>query len=188
MPLFLITGHSGTGKSTLAAELSRRGFLTIDADLDQTLMQWRCLKTKKAISIPERPFDFSKHQTFWNEEIMERWLRSPKPRFICGISGNIETYLPRFENIFVLEASEATARGRILSRADNLFGKDAIEWQAIVSARKKWNPWYTHRHTVLNAESPVEDLAGQIIETLPSLARFDAYFRRTKSAPQAFAF
>ncbi|WP_156150786.1 hypothetical protein [Hyphomicrobium sp. 99] len=119
---------------------------------------------------------------------MERWLRSSKPRFICGISGNVETYLPRFEKIFVLEASEATTRGRILSRADNAFGKNALEWKAIVATRKKWNPWYAHRHTVLNAESPVDDLAEKIIETLPALARFDAYFRRSKAASLEFAF
>ena len=188
MPLFLITGHSGTGKSTLAAELSRRGFRVIDADIDQTLTEWRCLKTKKAIPMPERPVDVRKYGIFWNEEIMEEWLRSPKPRFICGLSGNVETYLPRFKKIFVLEASEATTRERLLSRTGNSFGQDAREWKGIVAARKKWNPWYAHMHTVLNAETPVGDLAEQIIETLPALARLDAYSRLAKAVPREFAF
>ena len=40
MTAFLVTGNPGSGKSTIANELARRGLSTIDPDYDPELSYW----------------------------------------------------------------------------------------------------------------------------------------------------
>src|SRR6266581_2605889 len=40
MAAFLVTGNPGSGKTTLAAELARRGLVAIDPDYDAELSYW----------------------------------------------------------------------------------------------------------------------------------------------------
>ena len=40
MAAFLVTGNPGSGKTTLAAELARRGLVAIDPDYDPELSYW----------------------------------------------------------------------------------------------------------------------------------------------------
>jgi len=37
---YLVTGNQGSGKSTVAAELVRRGHIAIDSDYDPELSYW----------------------------------------------------------------------------------------------------------------------------------------------------
>ncbi|PIR97266.1 MAG: hypothetical protein COT91_02300 [Candidatus Doudnabacteria bacterium CG10_big_fil_rev_8_21_14_0_10_41_10] len=51
MSKYYITGISGTGKSTLAEELKKRGFFTIDIDIEKDLCCWRNKKPGRKLII-----------------------------------------------------------------------------------------------------------------------------------------
>lgn len=55
MAAVLITGGSGAGKSTVAAELARRGGLSIDADADECLARFVDRTGRVVVSCPAAP-------------------------------------------------------------------------------------------------------------------------------------
>ena len=77
MPVVLVTGMSGTGKSSVLAELARRGHRVVDTDYEG----W----TKEAPSTDWRPFE-----PLWREDRIEALLAAhdDSSLFISGTVAN----------------------------------------------------------------------------------------------------
>src|SRR5689334_25414861 len=71
MPVFLVTGNPGSGKSALALELAGRGVLAIDPDNDPQLSYWEDA-AGNPVSGPRRPDQewLAAHRWVWRR----RWL------------------------------------------------------------------------------------------------------------------
>lgn len=128
----LITGISGTGKTTALAEFQKRGFVVID--LDATGM---CLwKNKDTGEVTEyglvgRDSEWlSKHGWYCDIETLRKLLsciREDKDVFVGATTENIEEVAGEFDKVFVLNADEAVIRSRLNNRENNHFAKKEEE-------------------------------------------------------------
>lgn len=129
MRAFLVTGNPGTGKSTLAAELIRRGHTAIDAD---DLASW-----EDDAGTPVEPPPHADgawqvaHRWVWNRARLEGAFAATPANgmiFVCGISRNQDQMLDLFERVFLLSI-EAGAQDARLARATSPLRTDAVKQQ-----------------------------------------------------------
>lgn len=119
MKRVLITGMSGTGKSTLIAELAARGYRAVDADEPEF---------SEAVSVPQDELTGLGSGTDWvwrEDRIAELLATQDKDMlFIGGTSPNQGTFYAQFDHVVLLVAPPALIAERLASRTTNDFGKD----------------------------------------------------------------
>jgi broad-specificity NMP kinase len=120
MKRILITGMSGTGKSSVIEELSRLGYPAIDLDSDE----WCEWKTD-ADATPERQ---------WREDKVRALLQREfgAPLFVSGCEANQGKFYPQFDYVVLLSAPLEVLLGRISIRTNNPYGKSDAEREEII--------------------------------------------------------
>jgi shikimate kinase len=113
MTRVLITGMSGTGKSTLLAELSARGYQTVDTDYGDY-------------------YELVDGERLWRTDRIEALLRaapagSGQVLFVQGTTRNQGAFYPWFEYIVLLSAPAEVLIERLTTRTTNPYGKDPAE-------------------------------------------------------------
>lgn len=121
----LITGMSGTGKSTVLSALAAKGFETVDTDSDEWC-EW--------IEIPQ-PGGETEHDWIWRPARMT-WLLTldrPGPLFVGGCKSNQGSFYEHFAQVILLRARPEAMLERIANRTSNDYGKRAGERAEILS-------------------------------------------------------
>jgi shikimate kinase len=113
MTRVLITGMSGTGKSTVLVELSARGHPTVDTDYGDYYEQ-----------VDGEPL--------WRADRIEALLRatpadSGQVLFVQGTTRNQGAFYPWFDHIVLLSAPVEVLIERLTTRTTNPYGKDPAE-------------------------------------------------------------
>src|SRR5579875_4083952 len=122
MTRVLITGMSGTGKSTVIQELAGRGYLAFDLD-DPEWSEW--------IEVDE--FGPEGHRTarewVWREDRVAELLQAESggTLFVSGCASNQGKFYPRFDHIVLLSAPASIIIERLATRTNNRYGKDPDE-------------------------------------------------------------
>jgi shikimate kinase len=153
----LVTGMSGTGKSTVLAGLARRGHRVVDTDYDG----W-----SENVPLP----DGSGREQLWREDLMSALLAqdSDGPLFVSGCASNQSTFYDRFDAVVLLTAPTDVLLERLATRTTNPFGKDPAERDRILKDVATVEPWLRRTATVeLSTERPVQD----VVEAVEALAR-----------------
>jgi len=101
MARVLITGMSGTGKTSVLDELHRRGRLTLDTDYDGWVL--------------------ADHT--WDEARMTAFLRDNEDVFVAGTVDNQGRFYDRFEHVILLSAPVEVLVERVTARTSNPYGK-----------------------------------------------------------------
>jgi dephospho-CoA kinase len=111
----LVTGMSGTGKSTVLAELARRGHRVVDTDVGGWI-------------------DESGPEPLWREERIAALLDedSDGALFVAGCVANQGRFYPRFDAVVLLSAPADVILDRVAARATNDFGKSDAERKKIL--------------------------------------------------------
>jgi len=117
-----VTGNPGSGKSTVAAELARRGFNAVDPDNDPDLSHWQDASGRR-VEIQSAPDEewLRSHRWVWSRRRLEELLAAgPYPVFVCGIARNQHELLDLFTQVFLLTIDEETQEHRLMAhdRAD----------------------------------------------------------------------
>ena len=120
MTVVLVTGMSGTGKSTVLAELERRGHRVVETDEGA----WT-----ETVPDPDRGED-----RIWREDRIEALLdgHAEGTLFIAGCVPNQGRFYPRFHAVVLLSAPLGVVLERIASRRTNDYGKTDSERALIV--------------------------------------------------------
>src|SRR5215475_1189995 len=102
MKRLLLTGMSGTGKSTVISALAARGFKAIDLDCD-TFSEW--VELNDASATPGSPVETDR-DWMWRADRVHELLSTEDTDvlFLSGCASNMGQFLPRFDHIILLSA------------------------------------------------------------------------------------
>jgi len=118
----LVTGMSGTGKSTALTELARRGHPVVDTDYGGFSQE-----------VPLA--DGTGEQQLWREDRLDALLAdvpTGETLYIAGCVSNQGTFYARFRAVVLLSAPVEVILERISSRTTNDFGKSAAHQERIL--------------------------------------------------------
>lgn len=157
----LITGMSGTGKSTVIAELSRRGFSTIDAETDEWC-EWGPPPPIAGLSPASSP------DWIWREERIQALLTAPReaPLFLSGCAPNQGKFYALLDHVVLLTAPLDVILSRIARRTNNPYGKSDDERAQIIKNLREVEPLLRRRATMVLDTSglAVPQVVGRILE------------------------
>ncbi|HEX5541755.1 MAG TPA: AAA family ATPase [Micromonospora sp.] len=149
----LITGMSGTGKSTALRLLHRRGHRTVDTDTN-AWSQW--------VTLPDGSTDW-----IWREQAITDLLSSHTEGslFVAGCKTNQGRFYPLFDHIVLLSAPAEVLLARIAARTDNPYGKRPEERDAVLHHLTTVEPLLRATATAeIDATAPVERVVQQLEE------------------------
>ena len=142
----LVTGMSGTGKSSALRELASRGFRTVDTD-EGDWTEWR------------------DDGSYWREDRIEELLAAGTgvPLFVAGTVTNQGRFYPRFDAVVLLSAPADVLLERIARRTTNPYGKSPEERELVLMHIAEVEPLLratcTHE---LDATRPLADVVEQL--------------------------
>ena len=153
----LITGMSGTGKSTAAAGLARRGHRVIDTDY----AGW----SAEAVSA-----DGSRIEQLWREDRMAALLAEDGAGslFVSGCVSNQGRFYDRFDAVVLLSLPAGMLLDRLATRVTNTFGKDPAERERILHDLRTVEPLLRATATSeIRTDQPPRD----VVDALEAVAR-----------------
>jgi RNase adaptor protein for sRNA GlmZ degradation len=146
MTAILITGMSGSGKSTVLAELTTRGFRTVDTDYGEWI-------------------DESGGERLWRVDRIDALLAesSDGPLFVAGTVANQGRFYPRFAEIVLLSAPMPVLLDRIATRTTNPFGRTAAQRARIIADTEAIEPLLRARATVeIDTRAPLTEVVDRL--------------------------
>ncbi len=147
MKRVLLTGMSGTGKSTMLRMLAsdRIAVLELDDWMDESPMN------------SDRLIPVDRVKKFLQSHLDQHVV-------LAGCESNQRELYDMLDAVVLLTASPDTIRKRILERKENPFGKSAEEMEKILSDQQVVEPLLMKSCTfVLNTECPPGDVCREII-------------------------
>ena len=149
MRKILVTGMSGTGKSTALAELRRRRFDVVDTD-DPGWTKW---------SDEDGGY-------VWDEDRIAKLLapRREATLYVSGTVSNQGRFYRQFDAVVLLSAPAEVLLRRIESRTSNAYGKAAEERDLILAQLAEVEPLLraTCTHEI-DATQPIEDVVAELV-------------------------
>lgn len=131
----LITGRSGTGKSTVYRELLKRELLAFEGD---HIADWYNKKTGKPLDKAKGyPGDSQVDNFYWNWDgsALKQLLHEHKDIFVCGNADNATDFYMMFDRVFILTLDEQEQRRRIMRRAEHDYGKNKYVQDEIIAGQ-----------------------------------------------------
>lgn len=154
MARVLVTGMSGTGKSTVLAELQCRGHRVVDTDEPG----WQ-----QETALPDGSVDRR-----WHEERMDALLARHVALFVSGCVSNQGAFYDRFDAVVLLSLPLDVLLQRVEERTNNAYGKDSAEREQIVRDFQAVQPLLRRRAT---AEIDTRRPLDQVVDAVETLAR-----------------
>ena len=147
----LVTGMSGTGKSSALAELARQGFRTVDTDE------------------PGWTVEDADGGRWWDEERIAVLLAAEGPTlYVSGTVSNQGRFYDRFDAVVLLSAPSDVLLDRISARTTNDYGKSAEERELILTHLREVEPQLratcTHEVDATLPLAEVVELLAQVAE------------------------
>jgi shikimate kinase len=144
----LLTGMSGTGKSSVVRELSARGYKAADTDDG-----W-C-----------EPLPDGRQQ--WREDAVEQLLDTEDADvlFVAGCEENQVRFHPRFDHIVLLSAPLETLLERLATRTENPYGKAPEERRRFLEDVETVEPLLRQVATAeIRTTAPLDEVVTTILE------------------------
>ncbi|WP_220504253.1 AAA family ATPase [Microbispora sp. H13382] len=149
----LITGMSGTGKSTALQILGSRGHRVVDTDYGHW-SHW--------VTLPDGSPDW-----VWREEAMTDLLvgHTDGALFVAGCKSNQGGFYPLFDHVVLLSAPAEVLLARVGERTNNPYGKRPEERDAIMENLRVVEPLLRATATMeIDASAPIEHVVRQLEE------------------------
>ena len=157
MSKILLTGMSGTGKSSALRELARRGYRVVDTDDPD----WRTYR-----KYPEPIDELHRGEFLWIEDEMTALLDSDDRRslFVGGGVRNQSDFYDRFDAVVLLTAPIDVILDRVAHRTTNDYGKTGLEQAEILADLAEVEPILRRDCThEVDASRPLEDVVADLM-------------------------
>jgi dephospho-CoA kinase len=152
-----VTGMSGTGKSSVLAELARRGHRAVDTDYAGWI--------REAPPSEGRP-----SEPLWDEERIDALLGETGDGvlFLSGCVANQGTFYSRFDAVVLLSAPAEVILERIAGRDTNDYGKTDEQRAFVLEDLTVVEPVLRARATAeIDTRAPLDE----VVDRLESIAR-----------------
>jgi dephospho-CoA kinase len=143
----LLTGMSGTGKSTVIRALAARGYKAIDTDdgwcepLPDGRQQWRADAIAELLATEDAPV-----------------------LFVAGCEDNQVQFHPRFDHVVLLSAPAGVLAGRLAARTGNPYGKAPGELDRIMADLRAVEPLLRRvADHEIRTTTPVEEVVTAVL-------------------------
>ena len=138
MKRILLTGMSGTGKSTIIDELAARGYKAVDADCDE-YSEW--VEFAGEADNFGSPVEVGRDWV-WREDRIQDLLSTEDSDvlFLSGCAENMRKFLPQFDHVVLLSAPADIIVERLRMRTNNPYGKHPNEITRILGLVKTLEP------------------------------------------------
>jgi len=156
MSRILVTGMSGTGKSSALAELGQRGYRVVDTDHPG----WREYR-----EYVESSDELHCGEWLWVEERITGLLDSDDGRslFVEGCVRNQSKFYDRFNAVVLLSAPADVILDRVARRTTNNYGKTPSERAMILDDLDRIEPLLRENCTYeLDATRPLADIVADL--------------------------
>ena len=152
--MILVTGMSGTGKSTALNRLAKRGYRVVDTDYGGWV---------EDIPLPGG----TGVEPQWREDRIDALLTehelSGEPLFIAGTVFNQVRFYPRFAEVVLFSAPVEVMLDRIANRDTNPFGKAVEERDRVVADTTEIEPLLRSSATVeIDTRKPLAEVVHQL--------------------------
>lgn len=150
----LVTGMSGTGKSSALAVLGERGHRVVDTDYDG----W-----SEHATLPDGSTDW-----MWREDAIHRLLTEHRDGalFLAGTAQNQGRFYPLLDHVVLLSAPAAVLLDRIATRDTNPYGKSEAERRLVLEHLEAVEPLLRATATLeIDATRPL----GEVVDALEAL-------------------
>ena len=165
MKRILITGLSGTGKSTVIVALAARGFWAVDLD-DEAFSEWVTIAEQpelaEAAGSPVEP----DRDWVWREDRVGSLLDREQAAtlFVGGCAANMRRFLPRFDEIVLLTAPAEVIADRLRSRSNNPYGKHPDEVERVLGLIQTVEPLLRKTSTrEIDTREPLDEVIAKRI-------------------------
>lgn len=145
MAIVLVTGMSGTGKSSALVELARRGHRVVDTDYGG--------------------WTDGEPEPLWREDRIEALLDEHRhdTLFVSGCVANQAKFYERFDAVVLLSAPADVVLERVAGRGTNDFGKSADERDRIVRDLARVEPLLRRGATAeIDTRAPLADVVDAL--------------------------
>lgn len=149
----MITGMSGTGKSTALVELRKRGFRVVDTD-SPAWSEW--------VTGPAG----DEGEWLWREDRMAELLAGDDDRtlFVSGCMSNQGKFYDRFDAVVLLSAPAEVIFERVARRSTNDYGKTQRERDLIRFHLETVEPLLRATSTrEIDASRPIAEVVDELI-------------------------
>ncbi len=152
--MILVTGMSGTGKSSALNRLAQRGYRVVDTDFGGWIED-----------VPRAGGTGAEPQ--WREDRIDALIAehelSGEPLFIAGTVWNQGRFYSRFDEVVLLSAPLEVVLERIADRDTNPFGKTAEERDRVVADTTRVEPLLRSSATVeIDTRKPLADVVDRL--------------------------
>ncbi len=171
MGKYLVTGYPGTGKSSIAKELARRGRIAYDTEAMRGYMHAEDLQSGKRIPIP-RPVPRGWFDTTgaynWDILRVTTLLQKDDDVYICALADNQESFYDAFDKIFLLLLDEPLLQHRIELRTTTDYGKEHDEMADILLMHRRFESSLLNAGAIpINVQKSLHDVVEEIIRLSP---------------------
>jgi dephospho-CoA kinase len=136
----LITGLSGTGKSTLIERFAALGYKAVDLDSAEwsEFVEVHFEGDPASGDSPVEP----NRDWVWHEDRVEALLSAQEPGilFVAGCAPNMRKFCPQFDYVVLLTAPSAVMAERLSMRVNNDYGKNPGELARVLAQREVIEP------------------------------------------------
>jgi dephospho-CoA kinase len=158
MKRVLLTGMSGTGKSSLIRELAARGYKAVDTDYDGY---------SELVGVPDDELTVINGQDWvWREDRIQELLSNEDAPvlFVSGCAPNQWKFYPQFDLIVLLSAPPSLIVERLATRTSNPYGKNPDEVARVLLLKQTIEPKLRSLADLeLDTSAPLDEVVGRVL-------------------------
>jgi len=158
----LLTGMSGTGKSTLIRQLTARGYKAVDTD--EGLTEWVPLASDSSVRYSDEEGEW-----LWREAQIQKLLSTEDADvlFVSGCVRNQGKFRQQFDHVVLLTAPASVIVERLATRTTNPYGKDPEELKHVLQLNDSVLPMLRKSASLeVDTSAPLDDVVRTILDAV----------------------